>query len=271
MALNLKDRLALQATGETQLTFDPTGRDEPRLAALPLRLIDPDPNQPRQDLGELADLALSIREHGVIQPLIVEAGDGGRYRLLAGERRLAACRSLGLETAPCLIRTVAEHSRLALQLIENLHRKDLHPLEEARAFQRLRDEFKLTQRDLAQRLGKSVSSINETLRLLDLSPEVMANVRTSEHATKSVLLEIAKEPDAARQQELWTQAQAGQLTVRKLKTEKRGKSPAVERPMVWKVTLDDATVVVRFRGGKATPERVAAALERALADQRNQT
>jgi hypothetical protein len=73
MAINLKDRLTRQAAGDTQLSFDPTGRDEPRLATLPLQLIDPDPDQPRKDLGPLADLALSIREHGVLQPLIVEA------------------------------------------------------------------------------------------------------------------------------------------------------------------------------------------------------
>ena len=264
MALALKDRLALQAAGETQLSFDPTGRDEPRLAALPLALIDPDPNQPRQNLGQLADLALSIREHGVIQPLIVEALAGGRYRLLAGERRFAACRSLGLQTAPCVIRTVAEHSRLALQLIENLHRKDLHPVEEARACQRLMAEFKLEQKDLARRLGKSPNSVCETLRILDLSPEVLAQVRTSEVATKSALLEIVKEPDPARQQELWARVQAGQASVSDLKAQRQRKSPPAKRPKVWKSVIGDATVVVRFPSGEVTPERVTAALEGAL-------
>ena len=97
MALALKERLARQASGETQLTFDVTGRDEPQLLNLSLRLIDPDPNQPRKNLGDLGELILSVREHGILNPIIVE------------------------------------QSRLALQLIENLHRKDLHPLEEARA------------------------------------------------------------------------------------------------------------------------------------------
>ena len=92
--------------------------------------------------------------------------------------------------------------RLALQLIENLHRQDLHPLEEARAFQRLMHEFNLTQRDLAQRLGQSLRSINETMRPLQLAAAVLANVRTSEQISKSVLLGIAKEPDAASQRAL---------------------------------------------------------------------
>ena len=85
MAINLKDRLTRQAAGDTQLSFDPTGRDEPRLATLPLQLIDPDPDQPRKDLGPLADLALSIREHGVLQPLIVEAvAEGAHLTFLEG-------------------------------------------------------------------------------------------------------------------------------------------------------------------------------------------
>jgi ParB family chromosome partitioning protein len=264
MALALKDRLALQAAGETQLTFDPTGRDEPRLAVVPLRLIDPDPNQPRQDLGDLADLAASIREHGVIQPLIVEAAAGGRYRLLAGERRFTACRSVGLETAPCVIRTVAEHSRLALQLIENLHRKDLHPVEEAGAYRRLMTEFNLQQDELGRKLGKSATSICETLRILDLSPEVLAQVRTSEVATKSALLEMAKEADPMRQQALWQRVQAGQASVADLKAERRRKSPSAKRPTVWKAAVGDAIVVVRFRRGEVTPERITAALQGAL-------
>jgi ParB family chromosome partitioning protein len=162
MASDLKSRLARQASGETNLGFDPSGRDEQRLAELSLDLIDPDPNQPRKDLGNLSDLALSIREHGLIQPIVVEPNDTGRFRILAGERRFAACRSLGLTTIPSLIRSAVEQSRLELQLVENLHRKDLHPLEEARAFKRLMDEFNLTQRDMARRLGKSLAAVPST-------------------------------------------------------------------------------------------------------------
>ena len=271
MALTLKDRLARQASGDVHFTFDPAGRDEPHLISLSLGLIDTDPNQPRKDLGQLADLALSIREHGVVQPLIVEAVDGGRYRLVAGERRLAACRSLGLETAPCLVRMVAEQSRLALQLIENLHRKNLNPIEEARAFQHLIDEFGLTQRNLALRVGKSVSSISETLRILDLSPELLAEVRTSEIASRSVLLEIAKETDPERQRELWVQAQAGQLTVRKARTTKRESPTKVNHSVARKIEINEATVVVRFMSGEASRERVTAALQQALAAEQVQS
>lgn len=264
MAIALKDRLALQASGNAQLKFDPVGRDEAQLFLLPLGLIDSDPNQPRKELGNLTDLALSISEHGVLQPLIVEVMEGGRYRILVGERRFAASRSLGLATVPCIVRTVAQQSRLALQLIENLHRKDLHPLEEARAVKRLMDEFNLSQRDLAKRIGKSLTSTNETLRILDLCPEVQAEVRTSEHASKSVLLEIAKEPDATRQQELWAQGQAGQLTVRKARDKKQKDAGRKRTGTTHSIRLTDATVIVRFASGEAALDRVRGALESAL-------
>lgn len=264
MALALKDQLARQAAGEVPLSFDPTGRDEPQLVSLPLRLIDRDPNQPRKDLGGLADLALSISEHGVLQPLIVEAIEGGRYRLLVGERRLAACLGLGLENAPCLVRTVAEQSRLTLQLIENLHRKDLHPVEEAHAFKHLMEEFNLDQRGLARRLGKSLASINETLRILSLGKELLDDVRTFEQVNKSVLLEIAKEADPERQQTLWEQAKSGQLTARGARTAIRGSPPASPRRATCTITVPEATVIVRFQSGEQTPDRVRGALEAAL-------
>jgi len=271
MAFVLKDRLARQAAGETQLNFDPTGRDEPRLVLLPLSLIDPDPDQPRKDLGDCADLALSIRENGVIQPIIVEPVGGDRYRILAGERRHAACRSLGLETIPCIARTAAAQSRLELQLVENLHRKDLHPVEEARAFKRLLDEFNLTQRDLARRLGKSLASVNQTLRILDLNAEVLADVQTSEHANKSLLLEIVKEADAARQQTLWQQAQSGELTVRKAREEKPAKAKTGAPGAKATIDLPEGRIVIHFRSGEATPERIIEALELALSTQRSQS
>jgi ParB family chromosome partitioning protein len=271
MAFGLKDRLARQASGETDLGFDPLGTNEPRLVSILLDLIDPDPNQPRKTLGDLSELAASIGEHGVINPIIVEVSGSGRYRIVAGERRFAAGRTLGLQTVPCIVRTVAEQSRLTLQLIENLQRKDLHPVEEARAFKRLMDEFNLTQRELAQRLGKSLAAVNQTLRILDLNSEVLADVQTSEHANKSVLLEIAKEADSMRQLELWQQAQAGQLTVRGARNGKSDVLSRKSRKAACTIELTDAKVVIRFSSGEATPDRVCQALEFALSLQRSQT
>jgi len=270
MATPLKERLARQAKGGSQLNFDPAFQDEPRLVFVPLNCLEPDPQQPRKNLGDLTELAASIREQGLIQPLIVEAIALGRYRLIAGERRWAASRQVGLETVPCLVRTVAEHARLAVQLMENIHRQNLHPLEEAQAYQRLLTEFNLTQRDLAQRLGKSLSSINETLRLLELAPAIQADVRTSEQISKSLLLEIAKEPDAATQRALLEKAQTGQLTVRQARTQKQDRAVGAPQPTCRTIKLADATVIVRFTQGEATAGRVKATLEQALAPFRNQ-
>jgi ParB family chromosome partitioning protein len=262
MAAVLKDRLARQASGDTELNFDPTGRDEPRLLLLSLSLIDRDPNQPRRDLGDLADLALSIKEHGVLQPILVESAAGGRFRIVAGERRFAACQSLGMETIPCIVRTVEPQFRLALQIIENIQRKDLLPIEEAQALRQLMEEFNLSQHEIARRIGRSVASVNQTLRILDLSPEVISSVRESGVGNKSVLLEIAKEPDPTRQQALWQKAKKGELTVRKARA--ASSTEPKQRQTMAVISLPEATVQVRFLSGEATPERIVAALKAAL-------
>ena len=265
MVTALKDRLARQASGEAPSPLKTAFADEPRLVFVPVNCLEADPDQPRKNLGDVTELAASIGEHGLLHPLVVEGIALGRFRIVAGERRFAACRQLGWETIPCLVRTVAEHARLALQLIENIHRQDLLPLEEARAFQRLMDEFNLSQRELAQRLGKSVAAINQTLRLLDLQQDVVADVQTSEQVNKSVLLEIAKEPDASAQRAMWEQAKTGQMTVRQARTRKKGRSTLTKKAALYTIALAEAKVVVHFKKGEATPERVKAALEQALA------
>jgi ParB/RepB/Spo0J family partition protein len=133
------------------------------------------PRQPRSefDQGELASLAESIREHGVLQPLIVSpAPEHGRYILVAGERRLRAARMAGLSTAPAVVREVSEQERLELALIENVQRADLNPVEVARAYQLLSDEFGLSHKQIAERVGKNRSTVSNTLRLLKLPDEV---------------------------------------------------------------------------------------------------
>lgn len=264
MALSLKDRLARQSSGATELSFNPTAPDEPQLVSLPMSVIDADPNQPRQHLGNLADLALSIREHGVLQPIIVETMPNGRYRILAGERRFAAARNLKLATILCIVRTVAEQSRLALQLIENLQRQNLHPVEEAQAIKRLGIEFSLTDVELAKRLGKSKSDISQTLRILDLPDPLLEKVQTSELPSKSVLLEIAKETDPERQAQLCELACEGKLNTQQARAERKRRTvPKVASRRVT-IKLEPATVVIQFHEGDSSPERVRAILELAL-------
>lgn len=136
---------------------------------LPLDSIHPSSLQPRSVFTEaqLEELRESIREHGIIQPLIVRRKDSG-YELIAGERRWRASASLGLESVPAIIREASDRDVLEMALIENLQRENLSPLEEASGYLRLKNEFKLKQGDIAQRVGKSRASVANSIRLLDL-------------------------------------------------------------------------------------------------------
>jgi ParB family transcriptional regulator, chromosome partitioning protein len=149
-------------------------REDRRTAfEIPIGEIAPNPYQPRHefDPDELAELAASIAEHGIIQPLLVnETADG--YVLVAGERRLRAAQLAGLERVPAVVRTLAEREQLALALVENMQRAQLPPLDEARAFRRLMVDFGLTQEEVAQRVGRSRPAIANTLRLLELATPV---------------------------------------------------------------------------------------------------
>lgn len=145
--------------------------DEVRL--LELGRIRPNPFQPRREFRaeELEELAASIREHGVLQPIIVRAV-GGEYEIVAGERRFRACQRLGLATIPSLVRAADDTEMLELALIENIQRQDLNAIEEARAYQQYVQRLDLTQEQAAQRLGKSRSTVANMLRLLDLPSDV---------------------------------------------------------------------------------------------------
>ena len=142
---------------------------------LPIADINPNPRQPRSqiDKDELSELAASIRENGILQPLIVTPADEpGKYILIAGERRLLAASLAGLDTVPVIVREATEQQRLELALIENVQRTNLTPLEAAEAYRQLADDFNLSHEQIAQQLGKSRVSITNTLRLLKLPEDV---------------------------------------------------------------------------------------------------
>lgn len=160
---------------------------------VPISMIVPNPQQPREVMAEdsLAELAASIREHGILQPLVVSYNAvTGMYTLVAGERRLRASRLAGLEKVPVIVRTVSEQQRLTQALIENIQRADLSPLESARGFQRLAEEFNLTHEAISAQMGKSRVSITNTLRLLNLPAEVqqaLAEHKISEGHARTLL------------------------------------------------------------------------------------
>src|SRR6056297_1553362 len=171
--------------------------DKDKVLHVNLDMIAANSDQPRQDFDSdnLKELVLSIKEHGVLQPLIAIAKDD-KYELIAGERRLRASKLAGLKTVPLIVRGVDKQEKLELALIENLQRQDLSPLETAIAYQKLMEEFKLTQDQVAQKVGKSRPSITNTLRLLNLPQEVkealMSRKITEAHAKLILSLATTK-------------------------------------------------------------------------------
>jgi ParB family chromosome partitioning protein len=164
---------------------------------IPIDHIDPNPNQPRQVMGDLSELMASISEKGIIEPLVVRPR-GERFQIVAGERRYQAAVQLGLKELPAVIRDVDEAEMLELALIENLQRKDLTPFEEAEALQGLADECRYTHEDLARRLGKSRTSITESLTLTAMPQEVRHLCRLADISSKSLLLQVVRQETSAK-------------------------------------------------------------------------
>jgi ParB family chromosome partitioning protein len=183
---------------------DRSGREgDGRLAQIPVGAIRPNPQQPRTTFEPeaLGELEQSIRELGVLVPIIVRPLGGDLYELIAGERRWRAAAAAKLETIPALVRGDDDRSSLELALVENLQRKDLDPLEEAMGLQHLIDEYDFTQEQLAQRIGRGRATIANTLRLLGLSDPVKAHLRagtiTFAHARALLALEPAERETVA--------------------------------------------------------------------------
>ena len=173
-----------------------------KVDTLPLREIEPDPEQPRKTFDEqaLGELAASIAEHGLLQPIAVRPRPRGGYSIVAGERRWRACRMAGLNDVPVVIKEVSDEQAMELALVENLQREDLNPAEEARAIQELKNKLSLTQEDLAKKLGKSRSRIANSLRLLQLPEEALTSLEkgaiSAGHAR--CLLSVAEDAAACR-------------------------------------------------------------------------
>ena len=225
----------------------PTGHKttsgEGGIAQVPIDSIQRNPRQPREkfDLEELENLAVSIREHGVIQPLIVAPGKNEIYTLIAGERRLQAARKAGLKTVPVVIRHATDQQFLELALIENVQRADLNAIEEAEAYQHLAKEFKLSHETIASRVGKSRAAVTNTLRLLEASAPVkqaLVDGRITEgHARAMLAL-----PSAKAQENLLNQVMNLDLSVRQteaLAAKLSGKKPTGRRRVGLNADLSD--------------------------------
>ena len=178
---------------------------EGELREIPVDLIQPGKYQPRRDMRAraLEELARSIHQQGVMQPVVVREIEQGRYELIAGERRWRACQLSGVKAIPALIKSASDRDVVSMSLIENIQREDLNPIEQAAALQRLRQEFGYTQQEVAQEVGKSRESVANLLRLLGLEPEVRAMLEAGElemgHARALLGAPAPAQPNLARQ------------------------------------------------------------------------
>jgi len=208
-----------------------TLKDENGIKTISISLIDPNKEQPRKKFEEepLQELANSIKLHGVLQPILVVERNG-RYLIVAGERRWRASKIAGLKEIPCIVGEFSNSEIKEISIIENLQRKDLTPIEEAKAIKELIDEFGWTQEVVAERLGKSRPAISNTLRLLQLAPEVIQMIEEGKlsagHAKSLVVIN-----DHSAQIKLAKQVDERKLTVRDLEqaaeTTKKGKNNVV--------------------------------------------
>jgi ParB family chromosome partitioning protein len=164
---------------------------------IPIDRIDPNPDQPRQVMGDLSELIASISEKGILEPLVVRQR-GDRFQIVAGERRYQAAVQAGLRELPVVVRDVDDTEVIELALIENLQRKDLTPFEEAEAMHGLADRCGYTHEDLARRLGKSRTSVTESLALHAMPEEVRNLCRLADISSKSLLLQVVRQDTAEK-------------------------------------------------------------------------
>ena len=223
--------------GGSQTATSPSG-----VTQVAVDLIQRNPRQPREkfDIEELENLATSIREHGVIQPLIVAPGKNGVYVLIAGERRLQASRKAGLKTVPVVIRHATDQQLLELAIIENVQRADLNAIEEAEAFFQMAREFKMSHETIASRVGKSRVAVTNTMRLLDASAAVkqaLVDGQISEGHARAMLSLSAK-----AQEELLKKIISLDLSVRTtemLAKKYSGQKPATKKKAASSADMND--------------------------------
>ena len=191
--------------------------EENAIATVSISLVEPNKNQPRTrfDDEKIAELAQSIKQNGILQPILVTPLDNGGYRIVAGERRWRAARSAGLKEVPVYIRNLDEKQTMQLALIENVQRQDLSPIEEARAYKQLMDEYKMTQQEVSEAVGKSRSVIANSLRLLTLSAPVVELVENGKLTVGHAKM-IAGLEDAQSQEDAAEFTINNELTVRQL-------------------------------------------------------
>ena len=243
---------------------------------VPIEKVDPNPDQPRQVMGDLTELMQSISEKGVIEPLVVRQR-GERYQIVAGERRYQAASRVGLRELPVVIREVDDTEIIEVALVENIQRKDLGPFEEAEAMSSLATRCGYTHEDLARRLGKSRTSVTESLALSEMPSEVRNLCRLADISSKSLLLQVVRQQTPQKMVafvEQLTRTGAGAVTREHARATAAKSQPKLGRPKAYVFQYRPQTkafnLKLQFRKSDVDRTEVIAALEAIILDLRQQ-
>ncbi len=238
---------------------------------VPIDQVDPNPDQPRQAMGDLSELIASVAEKGIIEPLVVRQR-GPRYQIIAGERRYHAAVQSGLHELPVVVRDVDDTEMLELALVENIQRKDLTPFEESEALQSLAQRCGYTHEDLAKRLGKSRTSITESLALHGMPPEVRKVCRLAGIHNKSILLQVVRQGDPQKMLALLEKI-ASQGGVTREQVRKDVQKAKAGRPRAYTFNFKPSNKAynlrLSFNKKSASKDDIIAALESILEELRN--
>jgi ParB family chromosome partitioning protein len=241
-----------------------------------LEQLDPNPEQPRVEIGDLSELTASIKEKGVLEPLLVKpAREPGRWMIIAGERRWRASRAAGLREVPCIEMDVDDRAVAEIALIENMQRKDLTAWEEADGLAALCERFGYTHEEVARKVGKSRSTVTEALSIATLPEQLREQCRRADIASKSLLLQIVRQTDEGAMQGMLDEITKRGLTrdgaraVRRAKINNHqtpGASTQVTTPYTYGYKAPDRSfkVEIKFRRQQVRPAEVIAALQAAI-------
>jgi ParB family chromosome partitioning protein len=225
---------------------------------LPVEQIRPNPEQPRKALGDLRELADSIRQKGVLEPLLVRfVPREDCYYIISGERRYHAARAAGLREVPCIEKSADEAETLEISLIENIQRKDLTPFEEADGLQRLSEQFDYSHEELAKKLGKARSSVSETLSLRNIPDSLRKKCIENGVITKSLLLQIARQPTERKMLELFARILQSGLTrdeARRVRSDEK-EGPVKPQPFIFQYEPENEAFRFRLQFKKSHVSR----------------
>jgi ParB family chromosome partitioning protein len=210
--------------------------------------IRPNPEQPRKALGDLRELTESVREKGVLEPLLVRfIANEGCFYIISGERRYHAARAAGLREVPCIEKSVDDAETLEIALIENIQRKDLTAFEEADGLHRLATQFEYTHEDVAQKIGRARSSVTETLSLRNIPEALRKKCIENGVTSKSVLLQIARQPTEKKMAEMFQRILQGGLTRDEARRERREEQAGPQRPQPFIFHFEPQNDAFKFR------------------------